>query len=105
MSESIPPSTAGEPRSLWVDDTKPCPSGFDLARTYDEALTMLRLTDYDELYLDYDLGAPGCNGRNLLLELAPENRIPLRVRCISNSPAGRELIQETLKQIRSSANV
>lgn len=41
---------------LWVDDAKPAPEGVAVARTYDDALSMLRRFEYGTLYLDHDLG-------------------------------------------------
>lgn len=43
-------------RVLMVDDSKPCPPEYALARTYDAALRMLREHTYDLLLLDHDLG-------------------------------------------------
>lgn len=85
--------------SLWVDDSKPCPHGYAVARTYEDALRLLRRYDYDVLYLDHDLGEPGGDmrtGLDLLRELIYENRVPPRVECISWNPVGRMNIEAEL---------
>lgn len=86
--------------SLWVDDCKPAPDGFAVARTYDDALRMLRRFDYAELYLDHDLGEAR-TGHDLLRQLIAEDRVPPRVECISWNPAGRANILATLAEYRA----
>lgn len=76
------------PTALWVDDCKPVPEGFAVARTYDDALRMLRRFRYDVLYLDHDLGEPR-TGLDLLRQVKAEGCCPPRVECISWNPAGR----------------
>lgn len=80
---------------IWVDDAKPCPHGCAVARTYDDALRMLRRFDYDVLYLDHDLGEPR-TGYDLLKQLIVDGRVPARVECISWNPVGRERIERLL---------
>lgn len=84
--------------SLWVDDCKPCPDGYAVARTFSEALFMLRKWDYDELYLDHDLGEPKPDrtGYDLLEQLHRDGRLPRRVICISWNPVGVERIRRAL---------
>jgi hypothetical protein len=87
------------PASLWVDDSKPCPEGYAVARTYDDALRMLRRFDYDVLYLDHDLGEDARTGYDLLKQLVAENRVPPRVECISWNPVGRRRIEALAAEI------
>lgn len=77
--------------SLWVDDCKPAPDDAAVARTYDDAVRMLRSFRYDELYLDYDLGEER-TGYDLLLQAQREGLCPPRVVCISWNPEGRKRI-------------
>jgi hypothetical protein len=86
---------------LWVDDCKPAPDGFVVARTYDDALKMLRRFDYTELYLDHDLGDDGRTGYDLLMQIIAENRLPPRVECISWNPAGRQRILAAIENHRT----
>lgn len=43
---------------LWVDDMRDPPQDLivDIARTYNEAVGLMQMHDYDEVYLDHDLG-------------------------------------------------
>jgi hypothetical protein len=83
--------------NLWVDDCKPCPDGFAVARTYDEALRLLRTHDYAALYLDHDLGDEyNRTGYDLLLQVQSEGRCPPTVECISWNPVGRQRILAAL---------
>ena len=53
---------------LWVDDFRDPPTNLcvDIARTYSQAIEMLSTTNYDEIYLDHDLGDfSGPNGREM----------------------------------------
>lgn len=77
---------------IWVDDCKPVPSGMQaVARTYDDALRMMRRFKYAVLYLDYDLGEQR-TGLDLLRQVKHEGICPPRVECISWNPVGRERI-------------
>ena len=82
--------------ALWVDDCKPCPPGYAVARTFDDALRLLRRFDYDELYLDHDLGEDQRTGYGLLNQVYADGRLPRRVICISWNPVGRERIERAL---------
>lgn len=92
--------------SLWVDDSKPCPEGCAVARTYDDALSLLRRFDYDTLYLDHDLGdhhVPERTGYDLLKQLIADGRVPPRVECISWNPVGVKRINDLLAEHRARA--
>jgi len=43
-------------RKLYIDDLRPCPTGWDLARTFHRAIVMLEDVDYDTISVDHDLG-------------------------------------------------
>lgn len=87
---------------LWVDDCKPVPVYLDedrvaVARTYDDALRMLRRFRYGTLYLDHDLGdEQGRTGLDLLRAIKAEGRCPQLVICISWNPVGRRNIEAEL---------
>lgn len=83
--------------SLWVDDSKPEPGGCSVARTYDDALRMLRAYEWDVVYLDHDLGdhhVPERTGYDLLKQMIADNRVPPRVECISWNPVGVKRIND-----------
>lgn len=82
---------------LWVDDCKPCPEGMAVARTYDDAVAMMRRFAYQTLYLDHDLGdEQGRTGLDLLRQMKAEGRMPQTVHCISWNPVGRQNILNEL---------
>lgn len=83
---------------LWVDDCKPCPEGCSVARTYDDALRMLRRYRWDVLYLDHDLGEPR-TGYDLLVQADREGLVPPVVECISWNPVGRKRIEDFARSI------
>jgi DNA-binding response OmpR family regulator len=87
-------------RVLWVDDSKPCPEYDAVARTYDDALRMLRSFEYDVLYLDHDLGDER-TGYDLLMQIIAEDRVPRSVICISWNPSGRRRIEAAVAEYRS----
>ena len=87
---------------LWVDDSKPCPHGCAVARTYDDALRLLRRYSYEVLYLDHDLGEQR-TGYDLLMQLIEDGRVPPRVECISWNPVGRKRIAAALAEIGHSS--
>lgn len=83
-------------KDLWVDDCKPCPEGMAVARTYDDAVAMMRRFDYETLYLDHDLGEVR-TGLDLLRQMKAEGRVPPKVACISWNPVGRQNILNELE--------
>lgn len=44
-------------RKLYVDDLRPCPEGWDVARNFHEAIVMLEAVQYDEVSLDHDIAS------------------------------------------------
>ncbi len=94
------PSGPAAGRALWVDDAKPAPDeSYAVARTYEDALRMLRRFEYDTLYLDHDLG-DGPTGLDLLRTIRAEGRCPAQVVCISWNPVGRKRIVDELAGAR-----
>ncbi|MGC4063201.1 MAG: hypothetical protein QM784_00835 [Polyangiaceae bacterium] len=91
---------------VFVDDQRPAPSGWTLARNADEAIAMLRRGNVEELSLDYDLGDPSFGtGSDVLdwLELAlAENRTSLpRLHAHSGSPLGRRRLETHIALIEA----
>lgn len=88
-------------RGLYVDDVrdKPdwCVGYWDVARNYNEAITLLTANQYDELSLDHDIASFDDNGRemtgyDIALWLAERKfngeYIPPKVFCHSANPVG-----------------
>ena len=88
---------------LWVDDERPAPAGWDIARNYDEAIKKLSSVHYDEVSLDHDIASYSPEGREMTgydIALWLANRkialgeyIPPIVRVHSANPPGRKNIQ------------
>jgi len=89
--------------NLWVDDCKPCPDGWAVARTYDEAVALLSRYDYDEVAFDHDLGdthVPERTGYDLLCAIeCGDLRKPKLARIISWNPVGRKKMQVVIARL------
>lgn len=74
---------------LYVDDLRPCPKGFVLARTAEECLLLLRECEVDMLSLDHDLGWNRPNGLELAQRMARERLFARDIYLHSANPRGR----------------
>ncbi len=79
--------------NLWIDDSKPCPDDWAVARTYDDAWRLLSKYTYDTVAFDHDLGdlaTPERTGYDLLCAIErgdlPRPRV---IEIISMNPVGR----------------
>jgi hypothetical protein len=83
---------------VFVDDQRPAPPGWTLARNVDEAIALLRNENVEELSLDYDLGDPcfgtGSDVLDWLERALSEHRTSLpRLHAHSGSPIGRRRLE------------
>lgn len=83
---------------LFVDDARPVPPGWVLARTVDEALRLLDQDVYEEVSLDYVIMGGG-TFFPVAQHLAgmESSRRPKKVRLHSSSPQGARLLYLTLQ--------
>lgn len=51
---------------LWIDDDKPAPDGWAVAKSYDEAIKMIVNYEWDTIAIDHDLGDEGSTGYDIL---------------------------------------
>lgn len=89
-------------KKLYVDDERSCPSGWDLARSYAEAIEKLSSIEYIDLSLDHDIASYE-NGRektgyDIALWLANRKMttgeyVPPNITCHSANPVGRARIE------------
>lgn len=93
---------------LWVDDERPAPSGWYIARNYTEAIDCLNKYKIDVLSLDHDIAsfdedgnettgydiAVWCERRHYF-----GGRIPEKIYCHSANPVGYERITSVIKSI------
>lgn len=91
-----------EQNALWVDDERPAPVGWDVARNYDEAIAKLSTNKYDRVSLDHDIASftseREMTGYDIALWLAERKYtssawVPSIVTVHSANPAGRARIQ------------
>ena len=92
---------------LFVDDVRDAPEGWDLARTYDDAIRMLLEKEYEVLSLDHDLGCYDAMGNEqtgygIALFLAEWKHygefVPSKILCHSANPVGRDKILKIVER-------
>lgn len=81
---------------VYMDDFRRCPQGFTLARTVDECLELLRLTEVDILSLDYDMGPDEKTGTDMAAEMVREGLYPREIYLHSSSISGKRSMYEIL---------
>ncbi|GJM81736.1 hypothetical protein HMSSN139_42320 [Paenibacillus sp. HMSSN-139] len=82
---------------VYMDDFRRCPQGFTLARTVEECLELLRLTEVDILSLDYDMGPDEPTGT----EMRPPwfgKGFPREIYLHTSSITGKKSMYEILYQ-------
>lgn len=89
---------------LFLDDHRPAPEGWALARSADEAIELLRRGEVTDLSLDYDLGDPhfgtGLDVLDWLETALAEKRLRLpRLVAHSGSPLGRRRLENSIARI------
>ena len=86
---------------LFVDDLRPAPNGWTLARTVDEAIELLLQGSVSELSLDYDLGGRDATGLDVLswIETAvAEGRLKMpKMSAHSGSVLGRRRLEAQIE--------
>lgn len=77
---------------LYLDDNRPCPPGFVVARNADECIECLTLCDVQLLSLDYDLGwgmPTGLEVVRFMVTKLTKSRFPREIYMHSSSAIGR----------------
>lgn len=82
--------------NVYLDDVRPCPKGFVLARNAMECIELLRSCEVNVLSLDFDLGWDEPTGLEVARFIATENRYPGMIYLHTSSPAGRLQMYQTL---------
>jgi hypothetical protein len=80
---------------LFVDDVRPCPTGWVLARNYDEACRYLATNNCDMISLDHDLGEVK-TGVDIVYFMVDNAHYPKRVTLHTANPVGRKNMFQTL---------
>lgn len=90
---------------VYLDDVRPVPDGWVLARTVDEALAWLATGQVTEVSLDHDLGeAEAGTGYDVLLwieqAVAERDYVPPAIRIHTSNPAARPRMQAAVRSIQ-----
>ncbi|OGK04519.1 MAG: hypothetical protein A2350_17985, partial [Candidatus Raymondbacteria bacterium RifOxyB12_full_50_8] len=90
-------------KRLFLDDTRACPQGFDLSRNATDCVEKLRSNEYDEIWLDYDLG-DGLDGDHVAHEICAlyrDGSIPRLKKVVvhSSNKKGSAHMMEDLKRM------
>lgn len=100
LCEKVPRTT----RKLYVDDVRPCPEGWEVARSFHEAIVMLEDNHYDEVSLDHDIasfyGNKEMTGYDVLQYLIMKKMdghpVPRLIHVHSANPVGVKKMQEDI---------
>jgi len=86
---------------LFVDDQRAAPSGWLLARSVDEAVSVLRQGDVTDMSLDFDLGdGTGVDVLDWLKWAVEQGRVTLpKLEAHSGSPVGRRRLEARIEQL------
>ncbi len=82
---------------LYLDDFRPCPKGFVLAKNAEECKMIIDEYEIDILSLDYDLGWGEPNGLTIVHHLIETGKFPKRIYLHTSSASGRMQMYELLK--------
>lgn len=93
-------------RRLYVDDLRPCPDGWDLARNFHEAIVALEAYQYKVVSLDHDIasfyGNKELTGRDILnwliMRKIEGGYTPPEVRVHSANPVGCATMEQDIKR-------
>ena len=75
---------------LYLDDWRPNPKGFALARSGEECLLMLRECEVDVLSLDFELGHGQMNGGDVVATMIAEKLQAEKYICIPQAHQAEE---------------
>lgn len=102
-----------EKRILWVDDIRnPPTAGYDIARSYDEAIALLALNEYDVAYLDHDLASFTSEGQektgyDVLMQIVQMKfdgkKVPSGYFLLTANPVGAERMTGVIDRYLKSA--
>lgn len=90
--------------NLFIDDIRPCPGGYKLARDSVKAKRLLSTFTFDHVSFDNDLGLDSEEGWQIINWLENEIREgritkPGRITCHSMNPVAKKRIMETAQKI------
>lgn len=83
--------------NVYLDDIRPCPRGFVVARSAEECLLLLSVSDVDVLSLDFELGYGQPNGLSVVQGIVASGKYPKRIFVHSSSMMGRTQMVQALR--------
>ncbi|WP_046226553.1 cyclic-phosphate processing receiver domain-containing protein [Paenibacillus dauci] len=86
--------------NLYMDDYRPCPSGFALARDGEECLMMLRDCEVNILSLDHELGFGQMDGTDVVKAMIHEGLYAKEIYLHTSSMHGKKRMYELLYQAK-----
>lgn len=86
--------------NLYLDDYRPCPKGFALARDGEECLMMLRESEVHILSLDHELGFGQMDGTDIVKAMVHEGLFANEIYLHTSSMSGRKRMYELLYQAK-----
>jgi hypothetical protein len=83
--------------NVYLDDVRPCPQGFTAARSAEECLLLLAVSEVNLLSLDFELGLGHPNGLAVVHGIITSGKYPREVYVHSSSVMGRAQMVRDLK--------
>lgn len=82
---------------VYLDDLRPCPQGFTLAKDVKECILLLQEFDVDILSLDHDLGWSTMEtGMDVVIWLTQQRKFPKTIYIHTSSPSACTAMYQTL---------
>jgi hypothetical protein len=79
-----------------LDDLRPCPKGFVLARNVEELILLLEQSEVGIVSLDHDLGWNEPNGLEAARRMVEQGLYPQEIYLHSSNPLGRSSMYQLL---------
>lgn len=84
--------------NVYLDDKRPCPPGFRLARTVKECIELIKSNKIATLSLDYNLGYGNPTGYEVVKYMIANHRYARKIIIHSASPFGRKRMFKMLQK-------
>jgi hypothetical protein len=83
--------------NVYLDDIRPCPQGFVVARTAEDCLLLLAESEVNLLSLDFELGMGQPNGLAVVQGIIARGKFPKEIFVHSSSMLGRAQMVSALR--------
>ncbi|WNR42263.1 cyclic-phosphate processing receiver domain-containing protein [Paenibacillus roseipurpureus] len=89
---------------VYLDDSRPCPQGFTLAKDANECITLLQECEVDILSLDHDLGwMSKQTGTDVVIWLIQQRKFPRTIYIHTSSPSACTQMYQMLYAVKPEA--